>query len=116
MIIHLVEDGISLENISVNDVLFFPHRVEDVTNVWAEEGLLYTERMVTNQSSEENNKMFPEVREKIVYQEIKKINQNSTGKVYARELIPVRTQRKILRNVIGKMYKRIEPFMGESYE
>jgi hypothetical protein len=111
------KEGIGLENISVNDVLFFPdRRIEDVTNVWTEEGLLYTERMIPNKSSEENNRMFPEVREKIVYQEIKKVDENSIGKVYAKDLISAKTERRIIKNQIKKMYKSIEHFMDESYK
>jgi hypothetical protein len=82
------EEGVSLEKISVKDVLFFPDkRIEEVIRILAEKGIIYTERGTINQSSEKNMNMFPEVKEKVVYRDIQEINSTSVGKVYARDLI-----------------------------
>lgn len=66
-----------LETISENDLLIFNDRKETVEKVDLQSRALYTKRTVKN-----NDKHFPIKVEKVVYNNIEKMNLNSYGQVY----------------------------------
>jgi hypothetical protein len=80
-VIIIDKKGQKLEDISKEDVLFFPRlRLEKVTEFDKPAKKLCTEREVVN--TEEDSKEFPFKRQKIAYEQIELLTSDSVGRVY----------------------------------